>query len=1674
MFEISKERQEMKEQYYARLLKETTKLNKNQRDIATLILQDTAESYLGYEQSRRIGQVLWRPDTRHIKDIFAGDDYRILEFLLGNEHAAIFKKIWDRSTDYPFSQGYLRRSYRTNEETRVHLDANIERLYSALNFVAQGFSWQPDVLISEAANFRFLHDYLAYELDQGNAELLSRLQEVVYGDNSSGILTRNIIKGMLMSREPEAHRLIGELLKAAKLQEGLRQSIVESMDETGREGFIYILKMIIDEEMWRFSSIVRAFDVWTGLPIDAQKPTIMKKCLVAAYDCLTNSDTCNQYLESEDSQLLYIALWSTAFDELARTKEKIITLAQTGPKYRKIVALQFLTQCQAPGFQHEAALRFMDDPELEVTAWAIPNLYPDLSTYHLRYTESRPSLNRQGSPDDWKLFNQLRGVLERIPGKETIIRSNGLFSDISLSTEVVCGRMLAVAYVCEDLAMCDILLDYREKMLPDTRAALVRLGLMEPVNEKQRQALFLMLGDKSTEVRRAAQEAVDKLKLTDTEFLAVEELLQYKAGDIRKAAIYLLLKQTNEQFRASIGRLLADKKEDKRLGGLDLVLYIKNNANEPLLYSDCVLFVKAMSGSTAREKILIDQIIGVDTEQYGPDNGYGLYDAAQQAILPEPNLTSRSVISRLFGSGSPSSPFGLDNILSSSPTELQAIVEGWSRLIDQHKDYEYEVEYYDGSRNKEVLGTQEWRLAQLTYKSRENDRKTLDNYPLAEVWRTLAREQKLDAPRILELLYYFKAYEQLDYGLSLPKYLKQFPIPTVNRWFDPSAIDKFGRCVNRLPYKRIIWNLLEVLLVECDPEESFAYIYHASLEIYESLKPALVKHHKPLTTQEVAFPVNDDYSHFDEKISFPDVVKAHEIRFWVDKLKEAYLMDDRFFEAGFVLLYRYARINEREADELLDLLGYAKALESGIIAANEMYLELLGRLAGLDHIQSLIRDRVKKELPSYPQAQRIVEEVIRRVVEIELKRGDSDTPVSRLAQKIDRYEGMRYMVRCLLSLGTKDPLARGYFYSWGGNTKKEMISHLLKSVHPAEGENADTLRLLLQAHQISDKRLIDVAMYAPQWVSIIEQYLGWPGLSSVCWYFHAHVSDVFSNEKETMVARYSPISPMDLNEGALDIDWFLDAYRTIGEERFELVYESAKYISEGANHRRSQLFSDAVLGRLDAVEIERELSTKRNKNHVLCYGLIPLAQEQRAEALIHRYEVLQKFAKESKQFGAQRRDSESKAVRLALDNLARNAGFADVTRMIWKVEADQFRQIAAHLEPVTVDQWQINLSIDEWGKASLNVVKDGKLVKSLPDKLKKNETVLQLKEFQTILKDQYRRSREALEKAMVMEEPFTIEELRSMQENKVIAPLINSLVFKSGDTLGYFGQGGFRAPDGQTVFQAQEEDDVLIAHPVHLYESGQWASYQRDLISRQMVQPFKQVFRELYRPNEDERLEGTSSSRYAGHQIQPRQAAALFKSRQWTVSHEEGLQKVFHKQDIIATMYAVADWFSPADVEAPTIETVAFYSRRSGESLHLAKIPPVIFSEVMRDIDLVVSVAHVGGVDPEASLSTVEMRAALVSELLPLLKLGNVEIKGSHAHITGSLGEYTVHLGSGVVHRMAAGALHIIPVHSQHRGRIFLPFVDDDPRTAEIISKVLLLAEDRKLKDPTILIQLKG
>ena len=136
-------------------------------------------------------------------------------------------------------------------------------------------------------------------------------------------------------------------------------------------------------------------------------------------------------------------------------------------------------------------------------------------------------------------------------------------------------------------------------------------------------------------------------------------------------------------------------------------------------------------------------------------------------------------------------------------------------------------------------------------------------------------------------------------------------------------------------------------------------------------------------------------------------------------------------------------------------------------------------------------------------------------------------------------------------------------------------------------------------------------------------------------------------------------------------------------------------------------------------------------------------------------------------------------------------------------------------------------------------------------------------------------------------------------------------------------------------------------------------------------------------------------------------------------------------------------------------------------------IDDILYSEIMRDLDMAVSVAYVGGVDPITSISTIELRKTIIQLTCQLMHLKNVTLKDHFANIQGQFNDYSIHLGSGVIHQKGGPTIEIVPVYSQKRGKVYLPFLDEDPMSAQILTKVIMFAKDNTIKDPSILKQIQ-
>jgi hypothetical protein len=739
------------------------------------------------------------------------------------------------------------------------------------------------------------------------------------------------------------------------------------------------------------------------------------------------------------------------------------------------------------------------------------------------------------------------------------------------------------------------------------------------------------------------------------------------------------------------------------------------------------------------------------------------------------------------------------------------------------------------------------------------------------------------------------------------------------------------------------------------------------------------------------------------------------------------------------------------------------------------------------------------DIANQPRLMEITERVRTRLFEIEIARGETETVASLPATQIQSLFGLDRLVTILQGLA-KSGIQRAIGWRGPGLSKPAVLSHFAKVMFPTDADTpavfAERMKAAAAEGLFPEDRLLELAFHAPQWSTHIEAYFGTPGLQEGVWWFLAHMSayvgdlgDIDTSEApkeppadsgkreltpwERIISQRTPLTAQERQMGAIDMAWFRRVHEQLGDDLWRRLGEAAKWGATSNKARKALHLGDVILGNASRKELIADIRTKFRKDAVRLLGILPLAAGAKRDGdLRERYKVLVDYRRYAKGLSAMTKPMAMQAAQVGLDNLARTAGYADPMRLEWAMESANLGDLAAG--PVTVVAKGVTaaLFLDDDRQPQLTYEKAGKPLKSLPKELKTNTKIADLVERRADLKRQSSRIRESLESAMCRGDAFSASEMRELASHPLLAPMLERLVLAGDGILGYLAKKGQALRSFNGSFEPIKKSESLrIAHPVDLYESGKWHQWQHECFQAERVQPFKQVFRELYLVTKQEKKDGVLSLRYDGQQVQPRQATALFNARGWTAN--DGIWKAFHELKLTADVHFKWGCGTPMEVEGWTLAGIEFRNQENGKAIALDKVPPRVFSEAMRDLDLVVSVAHRGSVDPEASASTVEMRESLLRETCSLLGIKNYAVKNNHVLIDGKLGNYSVHLGSAVVHRRPGGAVCIVPVHAEHRGRLFLPFADSDPKSAEVLTKVLLLARDNEIQDPTILEQLR-
>lgn len=346
-------------------------------------------------------------------------------------------------------------------------------------------------------------------------------------------------------------------------------------------------------------------------------------------------------------------------------------------------------------------------------------------------------------------------------------------------------------------------------------------------------------------------------------------------------------------------------------------------------------------------------------------------------------------------------------------------------------------------------------------------------------------------------------------------------------------------------------------------------------------------------------------------------------------------------------------------------------------------------------------------------------------------------------------------------------------------------------------------------------------------------------------------------------------------------------------------------------------------------------------------------------------------------------------------------------------------------------------------------------------------------------------------------------------------------------TAAILHDGELRNPDGGTI-QASDTASVSLWHPIES-SAAEIVLWRNWLFEHLIRQPFKQAHREIYILTDAEKSTRSYSNRFASHILKQHQFNSLCAVRGWKnklrlmvddtyppatrLLPEWGLRAEYWIEGVGddyvdeyvtesgAYRYLVTDQvrFYPLDADQATAHAGGggYGPRWNGslaDPLPIESIPPLVLSEILRDVDLFVGVTSVGN-DPGWSDGgpggrhenywsrfsfgelgeTAELRKEMLGMLLPRLKIAKqCRIDGKFLVVEGGIRTYKIHLGSGnILMEPDDRYLCIVKAPAMSKGAdVFLPF-EGDSKLSIILSKAFLLAADTKITDPTIVSQIK-
>lgn len=1548
---------EKRESYLKMLKDECRKLDQKSRQFVHDFLTVTQEQkeqgyYLREKEMKRVEEL----EFASLEDVFPCEIHPALDLILGSYHRTLLLDACEKLPRFPHMNGHFRSlDYKVHLEMIWHMFSSLlnESLseIDSLKLMEESFETNPYSQLTP----RF---YLFVEIDRKNEKVIDLIKRWMSSEEKNRVWSRELFRAIFCSDNVELVKLTGNLLLSPSLSEGLRQVICETMYTGTWENFLYMFALIEEHKLIRFSSVRRAVAIWSGMGEEyadhlGDREIRMMKRLTEEPEYVDLA------LKSEDNLELFFALWRKGAQDIDIAIKVMEEILRTDRRGSKLLISYYLQFVQGRGKVSHIVCEVLEQypQDMEVLACYHDLLFGQENWYYFRtmvenYEREDCSIRDyfKDEAEAEEIFNIYTNFAYEMREKSREF-SPCIFPwhRISISKESLVEAMILIGVMLKK-ENSSFVIPYFKYVQPYVRCQILEILFQTPQNEEEERFILSMMSDRSF-VGESARKIAEKNGFVSHYAEEIEEFLRFKSSAVRNDIISILYSQEDVRLKASVERLISSSDEQKRLAALDIALRSKEDGRlrEGWLGEKLKMIRKPTSG----EKILIRQFFeGRSINQLEE----GLYDIHYLPVLDmevrekeiernsryHPKLLGKKKKGKYIISNSVS----VSEVFCKKPEELFNILKKWIDLYEAHKDHEYETD--EGER---VFLHDMFVRMYPKDDYRAPDR--LEDYPLSELWREFYYEHISD----FQTLYQLQALIQTNHVWYIQRYYHYKSVANRMLGYDvfelKESLKKYTQEKGYDSGRVYLWlnTMIDLLVIEYRDEYR-----KERFEWAKAILSYLWLHEEPGDLlRESDYEWRDEGNSYSILREFPLFITAF------NDLMMPYVSEEQFVQSYLLSYNLHKKLSDFAAkrksplrETWIGITDVAGAVQLGLVEKDELYRFVL-RSPSISNEIGFISDCLdeqwmknniqnEEEQPYYSLIREEGSKMIEFIVESEMERGESPLETSCAVHSIRRVEGIKHAVRVLKALGS-EKFDRETYFGRGGDSKKATLSRILKVSHPKKEETVSDLKRMLQDSEISEKRLVETAMYSPQWIPLIEEYLGWNDMESGYYFIQAHAG-VISEEEAGRIAEYTPISVVSFKEGAFDTEWFKSVYRQMGRERFDLLYKSAKNISDAAKYSRTKMFFDAVNGEIKRKECEKKIREDRDRDAVASYGLLPLSKNRKTD-MVHRYRFLQTFLEESPNFRKQRQLREEKAVEVSLENLSRNAGYSDVMRLICVVEADLFPE-EINLFPKGVIDVEPDVEIHGSGHPYFPCRAD---VKGLQHQ-KKDGSEEETSDIYRKMREQYERCRKTLEEAMEDGSEFSRREMDELMKHPLTSSILRQLILRSGEDFGYFSRGSLKSFDGSEI-EVSEKRVFVIAHPMDLYESGQLENYRKDLLAGDRKQAFKQVFRKLYRKTEEER-EKDVCLRYFGFRVRVNRMMEILKERRWVVDGEEGLQKVYYRQNLIAKIRAYADWYSLTDEASTTLEEVRFFDRKTLRALNPYEVSDRVFSEVIRDIESVI------------------------------------------------------------------------------------------------------------------------